>query len=182
MATKRGKVASPTLRFPMPVRKLVAFLWGPGRMWTLAILMVAALAGACYGVFRAIGDEILASDQYQVTADRIEITPLPRWIQSDVRGEVFHSINLNGPLSIMNPDATKRVADAFSLHPWVAGVIRVSKRHPAQIRVELKYRRPVCMVEVPGGLRPGRCARRVVALRRFLVGRGKPLSAGDRRR
>lgn len=154
MATKRGKVTSPTVQLPMPVRKLAAFLWGPGRMWTLAVLMVAALAGACYGAWRTLSDEILAADQYQVTADRIEITPLPRWIRSDVRGEVFHSISLNGPLSIMTPDATKRVANAFSLHPWVAGVVSVSKRHPARIQVELQYRRPVCMVEVPGDLRP----------------------------
>jgi hypothetical protein len=154
MATKRGKSASPTLRLPIPIRRLTAFLWGPGRMWTLAVLMVVALAGACYGVWRTLGDEILASDQYQVTADRIEITPLPRWIQSDVRGEVFRSINLNGPLSIMNPDATKRVANAFSSHPWVAGVVSVSKYHPARLQVELQYRRPVCMVEVPGGMRP----------------------------
>jgi hypothetical protein len=156
MATKKGKTKTktPTRPIPRAVRKLAVYLWGPGRPWLLACLMVAALAGAWYAAWRTIGGDVLASDQYHVTAESIKITPLPRWIKSDVRGEVFQSVSVDGPLSIMNPDANKRIAVAFSLHPWVAQVVKVTKRHPALIQVELRYRRPVCMVEGRGGSRP----------------------------
>jgi hypothetical protein len=57
-------------------------------------------------------------------------------------------------LSLLDDDLTKRLANAFSLHPWVARVERVSKHHPARVEVHLIYRRPVAMVEVSGGLLP----------------------------
>ena len=41
-----------------------------------------------------------------------------------------------------------------SAHPWVAGVIRVQKAFPAAITVELQYRQPVAMIQVPGGRIP----------------------------
>ena len=49
---------------------------------------------------------------------------------------------------------TERVARAFARHPWIAKVVQVRKKYPASVTVDLVYRRPVCMVEVPGGLVP----------------------------
>lgn len=154
MATKKGKKKTSNLRLPTVVRRLTSFLWGPGRPWMIAAAMVAALAVGWWGVWHAIGDEVLASDEYQVTAERIYMTPLPRWIKTDIRGEVFHDVILDGPLSIMAPDANHRLANACSLHAWVDRVNRVTKHHPARMEVDLSYRRPVCMVVVPGGMRP----------------------------
>ena len=54
----------------------------------------------------------------------------------------------------MDEDLSERIANAFSLHAWVAKVRRVSKHYPAQVDVELEYRRPACMVQVAGGLLP----------------------------
>ena len=65
--------------------------------------------------------------------------------------------SLDGPLLLTDDKLTEQIANAFSLHPWVAKVTRVTKRHPsstnpAAVKVELVYRQPVCMVEVPGGV------------------------------
>ena len=48
MATKKSKTRTQASTRPIPlvVRKLAVYLWGPGRPWLLACLMVAALAGA----------------------------------------------------------------------------------------------------------------------------------------
>jgi hypothetical protein len=119
MATKKGKTKTktPTRPIPRAVRKLVVYLWGPGRPWLLACMMVAALAGAWYAAWRTIGGDVLASDQYHVTAESIKITPLPRWIKSDVRGEVFQSVSVDGPLSIMNPDANRSSRSPSTIRP-----------------------------------------------------------------
>ena len=87
--------------------------------------------------------------RYRVTADDVEITPLPPWIHSDVRGEAIRGITLRGSMSVMDDKLTQRIADAFGLHPWVAKVVGVRKFHPSRVKVDLEYRRPVLMVEVP---------------------------------
>jgi hypothetical protein len=96
----------------------------------------------------------LSSDEYVVGPEQVEITPLPEWIHTDIRSEVFRNASLDGPLSVMDDQLTQRIASAFSLSPWVAEVVRVTKHFPARVKVQLVYRRPVCMVAVPGDLLP----------------------------
>lgn len=139
---------------PAWLRNWLAFLWGPGRPFVLAALLLAALLGAWYAVWLTVRRRVLSSDQYVVGPRQVQITPPPDWIQRDIRVEVFHNVSLDRPLSIMDENLAERVANAFSLHPWVAEVVRVRKRHPARLEVELIYRRPVCMVEVRGDLLP----------------------------
>lgn len=147
MAAKKSKKKSWSL--PPIIRKPLGFLVGPGRSFALALLAVAVVAGSFAVAWHKVAPNLLAADQYQVTADRLDIPPLPPWIRTDPRPWVIDYLTLKGPLSIMDDDAAQRVADAFKLHPWVEQVARVTKHHPAQIRVELIYRQPVCMVVCP---------------------------------
>jgi hypothetical protein len=75
-----------------------------------------------------------------------------------VAGDVVRSLSLDAPLSILDDKLTERIYDGFSAHPWVAEVKQVSKHHPARVRVDLVYRRPVCMVELPPATTPGSVA------------------------
>lgn len=126
--------------------------------WLLATVLLAAAGGGLYALWQYVGPHVQNDPQYLLSADRIEITPPPPWVRADVKGEVLRDASLELPLAIFDePDApplTQRLAEAFALHPWVAKVQRVSKLHPARVHVELVYREPVCMVEVPGGLYP----------------------------
>lgn len=118
-------------------------------------ITILGLIGGWYLVWNEVGDYVLSSESYLVTLQQVEIiTEPPEWIDTDIRAEAFRSASLDRPLSIMDDDLAERIANAFSLHPWVAKVQSVTKHHPAQLQVELVYRRPVCMVEVPGGLFP----------------------------
>jgi len=148
MATKRSrsKKKKTSLAVPAVIRRPIGLLVGPGRSFALGLLAIAVLVAACLAARQWLGDDLLASDQYQVTAANLEITPLPSWIGADPRGWVADYLRLKGPLSIMDDDAVDRVAGAFKLHPWVEHVVRVTKHHPATIHAELKYRRPVCLV------------------------------------
>ena len=147
-----AKAAKPLV--PVAVAKLLRLLGGPWRGAVLAGLLVGVFLGGWYLVWKEVRPQVLGSDAYLLTPDDVQITPTPDWIRADVRGEVFRDASLEGPLSIMDEDLAGRIAAAFSLHPWVAKVVRVTKHHPAGVQVELDYRRPVCMVETPDGLQP----------------------------
>ncbi len=137
------------------LRHGVLLALGPGRPVLIFLLLIGLFVGAWYTAWRFFaGPHVLANPRYRVTVEDVEITPLPPWIHSDVRGEAVRSITLGGSMSIMDDQLVQRLADAFGLHPWVAKVLKVQKFHPARVKVDLEYRRPVLMVEVPGGLLP----------------------------
>lgn len=149
---RRKKKKSPMV-FP-PLMPLVRLFGGPGRGVVLALLAVAGFFWVWHTAWREVGEDLLLSEQYWVTREQVEITPPAEWIRDDVRSEVFRNASLDGPMSLMDPSLVPRIADAFSMHPWVASVHRVSKHYPGRIRVDLEYRRPVLMVRVPKGLYP----------------------------
>jgi hypothetical protein len=132
------------------LRALFALALGPGRPGLFFLLLVGLFVGAWYVAWRFYaGPHVLADPRYRITADDVEITPPPPWIHSDVRGEAIRGITLRGSMSVMDDKLTQRIADAFGLHPWVAKVVGVRKFHPSRVKVDLEYRRPVLMVEVP---------------------------------
>jgi hypothetical protein len=123
----------------------------PAATVALALAIGVVFFGGWYGVWRGVGQHVLSSKEYWLTLEKVTITPLPPWIKDDIREKVFSDASLDGPLSIMDKDLTDRIAEAFSLHPWVAKVDRVRKYYPAGVTVDLQYRRPVCAVEVVVG-------------------------------
>jgi hypothetical protein len=140
-------------------QQLAAFFgWlflGPPRGITWSVVAVAAFAAISYGVWRNVAPQVLAGPDYVLGPRDVEITPLPSWIHRDLTADVVRSLSMDAPLSILEPELNQRIHDAFAAQPWVAKVHRVSKQHPARVRVDLEYRRPVCMVECSGGILPG---------------------------
>jgi hypothetical protein len=139
---------------PAGLRRVIAAITGPRRPLALSLLLLAVFFGSWYLVWRDVRGHVLASSQYVVGPQDVEITPLPPWIHSDIRADAYRTASLDGPLSVLDDRLTERIASAFSLHPWVAKVRRVSKRYPARVQIDLDYRRPVLMVQVPGNLLP----------------------------
>lgn len=123
------------------------------RLAVLGLLAVALGSGA-YAAWRAVREHVVAAEQYEVTVDSVTITPPPPWIRSDVKAEVVRDASLEGPLSVLDDDLSRRLYEAFEAHAWVAKVERVMKRPPNAVEVELVYRRPVLMVQVSEGLLP----------------------------
>ena len=154
MSAKRRRSTKKSAPLFPNSQRLIGLVWGPGRPVALGVLIVALFAGGWLVVWREVRPQVLSSEAYWVSSANVRITPLPEWIHTDVRGEVFRDASLDPPLGLLEEDLAERIAEAFSLHPWIAKVLRVTKHHPAAVRVELVYRRPVCMVLVPGGLYP----------------------------
>ncbi len=121
----------------------------------MCVLLVGIFIACAYVAWRRISPRVLASLEYVLGPQKLEITPLPPWIHTDISGEIYRDLSRNGPPSIMDEDLVERVHAAFLRHPWVAKVGQVSKQNPPpKVKVELIYRRPVCMVEVAAGLLP----------------------------
>lgn len=118
------------------------------------VLLAAAVGCGGYAVWQAVRQQVVTSPHYQLATEAVSITPPPDWVRGDVRAEVMRDANLDGPLSVLDKDLSRRLFEAFAAHPWVASVERVLKRAPAAVEVELVYRRPVLMVRVPAGLLP----------------------------
>ncbi len=121
------------------------------RRW-LRLVLVLALGTAAYGVWISLEARIRTAPQYQLDLSQIQVTAPPHWIRADVRAEALRMAGVEPPLSVLQEDLLVRIQQAFAQHAWVARVVRVTRRLPPQVIVELEYRRPVLMVEVPGGL------------------------------
>lgn len=121
----------------------------------MSIATVLAVAGALGGALWSVSGPLLRSQpQYRVSAEQVVATPAPEWVKADVRREALHQSGLDEGFSILEPRIAERIAQTFALHPWVAGVDAVRLQFPSRVDVLLRYRQPVVMVEVPGGLYP----------------------------
>jgi hypothetical protein len=132
---------------PLPLMRHRRFRFRP-RVWACLAILVG-LGFAAHFLWLRNASTVARDPQYILTADRIQITPPPTWIRSDVKTQVLRDFGLAGTASVLDDgDAlAKRVKDAFELHPWIASVERITRRLPSSLIVELKYRRPVAAVE-----------------------------------
>lgn len=133
---------------------LPALLRGPARGLLIAAALLALVLVGLDQAWKRWGQATTANDEYIVTPAKIIVTPQPKWIRADVRAEVIRDGSLSR-LDLRDRGVLEKVSQAFALHSWVAKVARVQKSFPAQIRVDLEYRRPMAMVEVNTRGRPG---------------------------
>jgi hypothetical protein len=128
----------------------------PKSRWqgVLAVLFVMAFLAAWGAGWIYVRNEVPWREDYVLRAENVVLSQPPPWIRSDIKSEVLRDASLDQPLSLLDENLTQRVFEAFPLHPWIARVERVTKHFPAKVTVDVVYRRPVCMVEVPGGVYP----------------------------
>lgn len=112
-----------------------------------AIAAAVTLLG--YGAWSTQSRRIETDPLYQITLDEIVVTPLPEWITTDLKAEALRDASLDPPLPALDPQLAERASKAFAFHPWVAEVRQVRKTAPGGLQVDLVYRRPVAMVELP---------------------------------
>lgn len=142
-----------------PFRRLTGWTWNfltgrAGLFWQVVGLF--CLFGLLWlGMYLAGGDSIFDKSDYQITHEKIVLIPKqPEWIQRDIPKEVFLSSGLNGSILLTDDTLIEQVRGAFSLSPWIKKIIRVTKEHPARVRIDVEYRRPVLMVDTSTGLVP----------------------------
>ncbi len=111
------------------------------------VTVLAVLALLSYAFHQYTVPRLANWPEYELTADRWEVTQKPNWIRRDVAREAIESGDLTH-VSLLDPELAEKTSRAFVLCSWVKEVNRVEKRYPAKVRVDLTYRKPVAMVEV----------------------------------
>lgn len=110
-------------------------------LWPLILLIVSLSAWNYWG------REHVAVRFHGLAPEKIKISPQPEYVRSDIVQAVYRDTAMQG-LSLLDQQATTKIASAFSLHPWVRKVIGVRKLPGGEIDVRLRYRSPVAMVHV----------------------------------
>jgi len=118
------------------------------RVWACLALLVG-FGFAAHLLWKRAATVVARDPVYRLSPDRIQITPPPAWIRSDIKAQVLRDSGLITSVSVLDDmdSLARRVKDAFQLHPWVASVERITRRLPSSLEIELKYRRPVAAVE-----------------------------------
>ena len=65
-------------------------------------------------LWEAVREQVMSAADYRVDPEQIEMTALPAWIHTDLKAEVLRDASLDGPLSLLDPELTIRVAHAFA--------------------------------------------------------------------
>lgn len=122
-----------------------------------AVVGSLLLLFACWWGFqeawRRWGESSLASEPYQVTPQQIVVTSQPPWIEGDVKAEAIRDGSLS-KMDLRDRTLLERIRRAFAVHNWVAEVKQVRKSYPANVEIDLVYRKPVASVEVSYRGRP----------------------------
>lgn len=113
----------------------------------LSIIWPALLIVGGYLAWHHWGADHVADRFYVVDPSLIEITQPPPYVRTDVVESIYQDTAMEG-LSLLDPQATAKIAAAFSMHAWVRRVVSVRKLPGGVIDVHLLYRKPVAMVLV----------------------------------
>lgn len=92
--------------------------------------------------------------EYRLTAELIDVTQPPAWVPKEWVTQAWTRADLPDSLSALDSETPRRLFDALADHPWVAEVARVELRGTGRARVTVRYRQPVALIEVKGGVFP----------------------------
>ena len=113
----------------------------------LSVLWPVLLVVGGYAAWHQWGSVHVANQYGGIDPTLIQVTEAPPHVRSNVVKAVYRDTAMEG-LSLLDRQATAKIAAAFSMHPWVRKVIGVRKLPGGGIDVRLEYRTPVAMVHV----------------------------------
>jgi hypothetical protein len=102
---------------------------------------------------RALRSELREDARYTATWAAIECTPPQGLSREAFLTQVQERSDLPETIHFLDADLARHLAQAFARHPWVEQVECVEITPSREIRVQLRYRRPVLAVEAAGQLR-----------------------------
>ncbi len=113
------------------------------------LLVVAVLIGIWFGLWSIWKTDLLHSEEYRLDPSRFHLPQQPAWVPESLVHDVLLSAGLNRVESVLDAKLPEKLSAAFTLNPWVRKVRKVQIKYPAEIYVDLDYRRPVCLVQLP---------------------------------
>ena len=130
---------------PRPIRDLIRrLIKAPA---ALSVLWPVLLVVCGYAAWHRWGSVHVANQYGVIDPTKIRVTEPPPYVRANVVKAVYSDTAMEG-LSLLDRQATAKIASAFSMHPWVRKVVGVRKLPGGVIDVRLDYREPVAMVHV----------------------------------
>src|SRR3989304_312320 len=83
-----------------PAAPASRILWRPTVWGSLALVLAVGYGG--HLAWQHYLPTIARHPQFQITAERVQITPPPPWIRADVKAEVLRDAGLIGTLSVLD--------------------------------------------------------------------------------
>ena len=123
------------------IRRLVSAPAALSILWPLLLII-----GGYIGWHRW-GAEHVSKNFYGVDLSLLRVTTPPDHVRSNLVQTIYRDTQLD-QLSMLDRQATAKIASAFSTHPWVREVSCVRKLPDGVIDVQIDYRHPVAMVHV----------------------------------
>lgn len=131
--------------------RTVNLVFQPRILFPVAAVVLLVFAGPR---LRTLLPSLHEHPQFQFETSTIKLTEKPEWIPGDFLAQVIERSQLPKRHSVLRPDWAIEIADAFESHPWVEGVNSVRALSSQRIEANLKFRRPVALVDVDGQLFP----------------------------
>lgn len=128
-----------------PIRSLVRRLIRAPAMLSIIFPLMLLIGG--YVAWHRWGAQYMTDQFHRLEPQQIQVTVPPQYVRSDVVESVYKDTAMEG-LSLLDTQATAKIASAFSTHPWVRRVNSVRKLPGGKIDIRLDYRKPVAMVRV----------------------------------
>lgn len=98
---------------------------------------------------------LASQPEYKLRTSMIRVIPAAEHpVPEDLVEQVRRLNELPRELSLLDPKLCPNLATAFARHPWIARVVSVKQSFPADVTVEVEYRKPVAMAQVKGGRIP----------------------------
>ncbi len=118
----------------------------PATLFLLATVLILATAIFSWERYK---NRILPPDQYQLTADNLQISPQPSWTSPDLRTMIVGDQRASDyrPVSIMDTALVPTVANTLQSVGWIEKIDGIQKSKSG-LDVELTFRYPVGMVEI----------------------------------
>jgi len=113
------------------------------------ILVLALFAGGGTIGWYFVKDKIRSKQEYRLSADKVIVSPPPNWVPEQFVEDVLRSAGLNQTDFLLDKTLPQKLAEAFAAYPWIERVEQVVLRYPSGADVELVYRVPVALVEIP---------------------------------
>ena len=114
------------------------------------ILVAAIFAGLGALGWYFVKERVRLQQNYRLSADKIVVSPQPPdWIPERFVEDVLRRSGMEPTTSLLDKTLPQRLAEAFATHPWVENVEQVVLRHPSGAYVQLSYRVPTALVEIP---------------------------------
>ncbi|MCO8125514.1 hypothetical protein NHH03_27495 [Stieleria sp. TO1_6] len=130
-----------------PIRRLLRRLIKAPAAWSL-IWPMLLLVGS-YAAYTRWYSDYFAEKYSSLDPQLVTVTEPHEYVRMNLVEEVYRETRLSD-LSPLDRQATAKLAEAFSSHPWVKHVHSVRKLPGGAIDIELDYRLPVAVFHLTG--------------------------------